>query len=205
MKFKCKELEQGINFEPVKLEFQGSGYSNIFAKEINKTLRERVAHRKYSKFIPIVKKSYSQYLDWSLGKFLLTLKKNHDPFYLKFLNKYGDDIYCQFSFKDDHYLNKKGIYAFVILDEIKYVGMCRNKFKIRVNQGYGKISSRNCFIDGQATNCRVNALIEKHKDEVSFYVSVMQDDKVIERKEKQIIQVCSPQWNIAMKKRQDIV
>jgi hypothetical protein len=44
--------------------------------------------------------------------------------------------------------------------------------KKRISQGYGKISPKNCYLDGLATNCHLNALITetiKSKKEILLW------------------------------------
>ena len=50
------------------------------------------------------------------------------------------------------------MYVLTVSEHIKYVGECE-KFSSRFNMGYGNISPRNCFENGQETNCRINNLV----------------------------------------------
>ena len=93
-------------FEPVAIRFQGPKFGNIFAQKNNKTLHETLSHAKYAKFKKDVIRDYAEYLDWELGKFLFQLKTDGDPFYLKFLNKYGDTRYSYFYIDDKKYLHR---------------------------------------------------------------------------------------------------
>ena len=123
------------------------------------------------------------------------MKEASDNNYLCFLNKYGNSNYCKF--KIDTHLEDKGIYCFIDKDTIKYVGRCITSFKERINQGYGTIHPKNCFIDGQPANCHVNSIINV-KDDVKFGVFTMNDKSAAEIKEleKQIL-ICNRfEWNI---------
>lgn len=82
-------------------------------------------------------------------------------------------------------------------NKIKYVGRCTDNFKKRINQGYGKIHAKNCFIDGQATNCRVNSLLNS-SDNVQLEVYVMTDKTTeeIKKLEKLILKFDTYEWNI---------
>ena len=86
------------------------------------------------------------------------------------MNKYGDNTFCHFRLNS--HLSDKGIYIWVANGEIKYLGKFNDNFKKRVNQGYGKINPKNCFVDGQATNCHLNSEINKIEN-VEFYVHKM--------------------------------
>jgi len=143
-----------------------------------------------------VEECYSDELDKPLGCFLLKLKKRGHPFYKKFLNKYGDLEYSQFRITDKNYLKSKGIYAYTLNSEIVYIGRCNSSLKQRINQGYGKIHPKNCYIDGQATNCHLNAKITKSKDRVDLWFHKMTNKKKINELEKQLIKKYHPKWNI---------
>ena len=65
----------------------------------------------------------------------------------------------------------------------------------RINSGYGKISPKNCFIDGQSTNCKVNALVTKNRDSVVLKIFVMSDNKEIKELENRLILEYEPEWN----------
>ena len=83
--------------------------------------------------------------------------------------------------------------------QIQYLGRCRDNFGKRINQGYGRIHPKNCYLDGQATNCHLNALINIYKDNIEFYVCPLEDVAQIEEFERQLIRQLQPTWNIAQK------
>jgi hypothetical protein len=186
-------------FEPVTLYFEDGYFENVFGGKNNKTLAESLKHPRYIKLGREVYRRYRQHLNWKLGEFVLFLKKNNDKFYLKFLNKYGDGVYSRFSINDNKYLNKKGLYIYTLTDQLVYIGRCRDTFRKRINQGYGTIHPKNCYIDGQATNCHLNALVTSRRDEVRFFVHVLEGDFEIELIEKKLIALYNPVWNIALK------
>lgn len=64
----------------------------------------------------------------------------------------------------------KGLYSFVVDNTIKYIGRSHDPFYKRVNQGYGHISPKNCFRDGQSTNCRINSIIAKNYHMVKLFI-----------------------------------
>lgn len=51
----------------------------------------------------------------------------------------------------------KGVYLWVSDEEIIYIGEGVN-LRSRFNSGYGNISPRNCFKDGQSTNVKMNRI-----------------------------------------------
>jgi hypothetical protein len=68
---------------------------------------------------------------------LYSLRQAGDSFYLRFLNKYGDHLYCEFHCSGAPYLNLKGLDAFAAGDEVEYVGEYDGRFLKRINQGTG--------------------------------------------------------------------
>ena len=98
--------------------------------------------------------------------------------------------------KVSQYFDDKGIYCFIVSNKIKYVGRCSDNFRKRINQGYGKINPKNCFIDGQSTNCRLNSLINEEKEVMlGIYLMTDQTTKQINEFEKFILAFASFDWN----------
>jgi len=187
---------QDLVFSEVKLIFSNKTFSNVFADKNNKSLLETINSIKYKKFESEVINKYTEFLDWPLGKFILKLKNEHDNFYLNFLNKYGDKTYCHFKINDEFYGHEKGIYTYFIDSNLKYIGRSLDPFKKRVNYGYGKIHPKNCYIDGQATNCHLNYLITKVKYIIKFAVLTLNNYDEIKNIEKELIFQYKPEWNL---------
>lgn len=184
-----------LKFKIIPLNFESKNIENIFYRKNNKKLSKTFEHDKYSKLKTLLDGKYENQLDTNLGDFLKELKQSKDKNYLHFLNKYGDKKYCKFKIQDN--LKDKGIYCFRKDGEIKYIGRCTDNFKKRINQGYGNISPKNCFTDGQATNCHINYLINSSNN-VEFGIYVMTDktsEEIIEM-EKLILNFKRFEWNI---------
>lgn len=196
MRIESNSLNQSYNFEPVELRFDRELHKNIFALKNNKTLQETLNHKRYMKLKSESYEKYLEFLDWPLGKFLYHLKLNCDQFYKQFLNRYGDLTYSNFVISDNTCFSLKGIYAYSAGDELKYIGRCRDSMKKRINQGYGKIHPKNCYLDGQATNCHLNALITEAKSEICLWLKSMEDNAEIEQLEKLLIADHAPAWNL---------
>lgn len=96
-------------------------------------------------------------------------------------------------------LTKKGLYLYKLGKEVLYIGRCRDSFKKRFNHGYGVIHPKNCYLDGQSTNCHINSLINKTGDSIELFVAFFTSDSEIESKERMLIQEVKPKWNIALK------
>lgn len=186
-----------LEFYQVGLKFYDSDVQDIFAKKNNKTLAQTLIHPRYQHLCEEVYSSYESFLGQELGTFLAILKSSENVFYRRFLNPYGDEIYCAFRIEND--LVYRGLYCFRLQGQIQYLGRCRDNFGKRINQGYGRIHPKNCYLDGQATNCHLNALINIYKDNIEFYVCPLEDVAQIEEFERQLIRQLQPTWNIALK------
>ncbi len=185
-----------FEFERVPLRFDGGAHSDVFAEKNNKTLEQTLVHRRYARLARLVLPKYASCLARPLGKFLCELKCNGDDGYLRFLNKYGDLTYSTFAIAHEGSLGAKGVYAYWVDEELKYIGRCRDSMRKRVNQGHGKIHPKNCYLDGQATNCHLNALITQARNSVSLWLCAIASDEEIERTELQLLRRYSPPWNI---------
>lgn len=79
------------------------------------------------------------------------------------LNKWGNGPFCYFRVEPARSWELLGVYAIVDRDRrVLYLGKCTSRTSTlakRFNNGYGIISPKNCYVDGQRTNCRVNHLI----------------------------------------------
>ncbi len=181
------------------LHFVAAGLTNIFATKNNKTLLQTIEHHRYRALAAETHTKYPQFLALGLGRFLETLKASGDPCYKRFLNKYGDLTYCHFELADRQLTRKRGLYAYSVAGELKYMGRCRDSFGKRINQGYGKIHPKNCYRDGQATNCHLNALIaEQVQDSIALWLHSMDDSDQIEQCERRLIAAYRPAWNIQL-------
>ncbi|PCJ25543.1 MAG: hypothetical protein COA97_07695 [Flavobacteriales bacterium] len=181
--------------EKTQINFSKNNLHSIFRTKNNKTLGETLDHPKYKSLKEEFEKYQKSHFEKPLGKFLYNLKKSSNTKYLKFLNKHGDNIFCEFNIETN--LEDKGIYAWVVEDEIKYIGRCTDNFKKRVNQGYGRINAKNCYRDGQSTNCHLNSKINECKN-VDFYVYKMNEKTTIEinNLEFEILKSQNFEWNI---------
>lgn len=98
------------------------------------------------------------------------------------LHTYGNGPFCKFSISSE-WSRVAGVYALIEDSQVLYIGQCAD-FAKRYNQGYGNISPRNCYVGGQPTNCKINALIlEKHIEDcsISLYFHPTSDYDHVER------------------------
>jgi len=186
-------------FQKIQLIFQANNIENIFSEKNNKTVKETLTSSKYVKIANDANEKYAEYLSHKLGTFLLLLKKQGDSFYRQFLNEHGDLKYCIFSIKKSGISKLKGLYCFCQNGQIMYIGRSHNPYEKRINQGYGKIHPKNCFKDGQSTNCHINSLISRNWQNIDFYVCPLEDGDKINNYEEILIKTIRPTWNIQLK------
>jgi hypothetical protein len=193
--------QQDKKFIEVKLEFESIDIKNTFSRFDAHTLREILIKDKYIKLKDECYQEYKEYMDMKLGLFLIRLKQDNNLFYKKFLNPYGDQHFCKFKMEQTSLAKCKGIYMYKCNEQIKYIGRVKGNFNFyqRINAGYANISPKNCYIDGQATNCHINAIINKVQNQVAFYVMPLEDDEEICLLERKLIKENQPEWNIALK------
>ncbi len=71
----------------------------------------------------------------------------------KRLNLHGAGPFCHFTIPTS--LTGEGVYIIARDEQPMYAGRC-NDLVSRFNAGYGHISPANCYVRGQATNCKIN-------------------------------------------------
>ena len=187
--------ERRLEFQRANLRFIDHGMTDVFGQKNNKTVEQTLAHKRYAKLSDVIARQFSGSMHEPLGEFLLKLKRSGNSIYKRFLNPYGDDVYCRFRMERDPLSWKKGLYCYCVSGDLLYVGRTIDTFEKRINQGYGAVHPKNCFLDGQATNCHLNALIAKNVSAVSLFVLPMSDDLEIERLEEQLIRMLRPKRN----------
>ncbi len=191
-------------FLTTQLKVENKNQQNLFEgnkKTLGYKLKKAINNEK-DRLHKISSSFYDKYqdkLDMSFGCFLKMLKDNNNPDYLFFLNKHGDLSYCDFML--ENFKNDKGLYCFIINDEIKYIGRSKKTFKERINE-YGKITPYNCLIDGQATNCKINSKINSLNNSlifIGFYLMNTSTDIEISDLEKKMIKSLNDEgydlWN----------
>ena len=190
---------RAIEFVAAPIEFSETRISDVFGHKNNKTLGQTLRHRRYIHLADEVKRHYSNSLPTPLGHFLLELKRAGDPFYRRFLNSYGDESYCQFRLGNVGFGHLNGLYCFIVSGNLKYIGKSTDTLERRINQGYGCIHPKNCYRDGQATNCHLNALIANCIQNVELFVHQMTGNQEIAATETALIASYRPEWNIQLK------
>lgn len=166
----------------------------IWSRKNNKTLGETLAHRRYSKIAPLCS-GYESEFGEPLGLFLLRLQRNGSGLYQHFLNADGDSTFSDFKLSDSSLGRLRGLYLYRLEREVVYVGRCLDSFAKRINQGYGQIHPKNCYIDGQRTNCRLNALVTANRGNVEFFACPLDRADEITAFERDLLRALRPSWN----------
>jgi hypothetical protein len=144
-------------------------------------------------------------LNAKCGNILMSLKLNNNINYKRVLNEFGYKSFCKFRIKKNKINQNMGIYFFEYKSDLKYIGSTKQTFIKRINNGYGNISPRNCYLGGQSTNCKINSNLNLllHKGDwkdLRFYVLPMTDKEQIISTEKRLIRKCTSEkkynlWN----------
>lgn len=196
---KLDAINEESSFKRINIRFEYFNKEDLFASLRNKTVRETIEKPRYAKFENEILRSYQGYKNYSIGDFLHHLKENNDQYYRKFLNPYGDEKYCKFKIIDETVLNQKGLYSYVLQGGVMYIGRCRDSFYSRINIGYGYISPKNCYVDGQATNCHINSKINSAGEGIELWIASLENEIEIIECERILIKKYQPKWNIALK------
>lgn len=115
------------------------------------------------------------------------------------LHAYGAGPFCRFRIGRGR--KEAGLYVLTVDDAPVYAGECQDVGRRWGPNGYGGISPRNCFVGGQPTNCRLNALIlqqAKAGRRIDLWFTAVG----VPREERQNLERClirhlNPDWNIA--------
>ena len=94
---------------------------------------------------------------------------------------------------------ERGVYFYSLGASIEYIGRSLDPFGKRINQGYGSIHPKNCYIDGQATNCHLNSQISSTWDRIELWLCPIDSRDEIKAVEVRLIETYKPNWNIALK------
>lgn len=185
-----------IAFYRAHLRFDSGPRSDVFAEMTTKTAQEMLAIDRYHSARDAVEHLAADQLDRPVGPLLADLKADGDAAYERFLNANGDLTYRDFSIEAPDRLDEKGLYVFLVDGEIKYIGKTTSSFGQRFNRNYGRIHPRNCYLDGQSTNCRLNHLVAEHAADVAVYLYALSDNGQIGRLEDALIAEHQPEWNV---------
>jgi hypothetical protein len=110
------------------------------------------------------------------------------------LHKHGQGTFCRFRISVPKGMT--GVYALVVAGSVCYIGECEDLAK-RFNTGYGNISPKNCYVGGQATNCKINRRVldvSQAGEQVDLY---FHPTSPLLRKpvEKRLVASYMPPWN----------
>ena len=208
MKVENIQWDINLSFQQIDLVFHAGLKTDVFRQYQAKTLAETLGKKRYQHLVKYFETQDSETLNTALGEFLYGLKASGNDSYTTFLNRFGDETYCSFSISDP-LDSKKGLYCYALKGmepfetRIQYVGRSHDPFKKRVNNGYGNISPKNCYLDGQATNCHLNSILVQHQSDVAFFVCPLDNRDEIDDLEKALIRKLKPDWNILLRPKKE--
>jgi hypothetical protein len=165
------------------LQYDGHMVNDLLNKKHYASLRFAIENR------------YPQFLNSRIQSFMKYLVQNNDQFYLKFLNKNGNDTFCRFGLTDKDVFQKRGLYLYEFNGNIMYIGRCRDNYYKRFNVNYGTIQPINCYKEGQSTNTHMNSLMNKYGDKISIYLCPLINVNEIIAAEEVLIKQLQPSWN----------
>lgn len=116
-------------------------------------------------------------------------------------NRYGAGPFCRFGLHTSQGL--EGVYALFVEQTLCYIGECTDLARRFSPAGYGYISARNCYDDGQATNCKINTNVltaAKSGQAVTVWFHRTSDRKSLESR---LISELKPAWNAARRRTAD--
>lgn len=157
-----------LYFRPVKLTFSGGVKEDAFTRA-QKSLVEVLKNPVFGHLREQVNLKYSRYLPLKVGVFLGQLKERHDPFYREFLNAYGDEKYGSFRFLETNEGEKCGVLIVIISNGIYHAVSCPETLRGIINDTFGRILPEDCYLSGDPTRCRINALLCNNRNEAGFY------------------------------------
>ncbi len=191
--------EEQFEFYKAEIHLLETGLQNVFSRFDKKTLGELIQQTRYESLKTQCEKQYADLLDMPAGQAIYSMKRNGNPFYLHFLNNYGDLTYSRFNVKgNETILNKAGVYTILVNNELVFTGVCAKSFKIRFNQHIGNISPKSCFKDGTATHCHVNANITKVITHSKIFIQMcpLTSKSDMKKVKNYLINRFEPIWNI---------
>lgn len=132
------------------------------------------------------------------GKFTYEPQSRYKKSKESSLHEFGCGEFCKFKLQNAK--DTCGVYAWVINNEVVYIGEAVN-FRKRFNMGYGIISPRNCFEGGQKTNCKMNRVVleeYKNNNTIDIYFYETENYKAVE---KELLLKIKTKYNVKNNKR----
>ncbi len=168
--------QKTLYFKPARLIFSGGTKNDIFTWA-QKSLQEILELAPYRHLREPVTARYSRYLSLRVGLFLWERKERHDIFYREFLNPYGDEKYGSFRMRECAEAAKKGIFLVVEEGKIVHAGCCDDSFRKTINDYLGRVSSHDCYLDGDSVRCRINSLLVARKKDAGIFLHCIENDQ----------------------------
>jgi hypothetical protein len=168
--------QRTLYFKPVKLVIASTVKSGSFSWS-QKPLNDVLETPPYEHLKDEVIGRYSHYLPLRIGLFLWERKEKHDPFYRAFLNPYGDERFGTLRMKDSDDAAKNGVFLVISGGEIIHGGCCHDSFGKLISERFGRISSQDCYLDGDSIRCRINSLLAAKIPDTGIYIHIIANEE----------------------------
>lgn len=158
-----------IYFRPVPIRFSGGLKEGTFTR-LQTDLQDLIRQEVYADLRDQVNAKYSRYLPLKTGLFLSQLKERHDLFYREFLNPDGDEKFGAFRAEEAPDIDKPGVMLVVVNRGIYHACSCPVSFRGTINDSLGRIPPEACYRGGDATRCRINAVLSGFRNEAGLFI-----------------------------------
>jgi len=172
--------ERTLYFRPAGTRSSGGPKEGTFAKR-ETLLEDLLKDPAYEHLNKIVLARYSRYLPLKTGLFLSQLKERFDLFYQEFLHPYGDEKFGTFRADESPDIDKPGVLIVVINRNIYHACSCPVSFRTTINDSFGRITADLCYRTGDATRCRINAVMSAGAHKAGFFLYACSDPAERER------------------------
>lgn len=175
VQYKAKTLY----FKPVPLQFVTGNKGEVFAKSA-RIVSDVLDIPVFSSLKPEVGQKYAKNLLLPLGRFVAELRQRSDSLYRHFLNRFGEEEFSTFRVQEEAAGRSRGVMLIVVQGRLCYITACHAPLSTLIDDRFGRITPDMCFIDGDETACRMNALISGYRSTSAVYLHALTDDAVMD-------------------------
>ena len=163
-----------LYFKPVSLQYLTGVKRDVFAKSM-RIVADVLSTPAFSSLKTAVEQNYAKNLILPLGRFGAELRQRADPLYRSFLNRFGDEGYCTFRVAEESRARQQGVVLVIVQGRFCYAGACHTSLRVLIDETFGRITPDVCFVDGDETAYRINALMSAYKSTSAIYIHTLDD------------------------------
>ncbi|MFA5222379.1 MAG: hypothetical protein WC391_08865 [Methanoregula sp.] len=163
-----------LYFKPVPLHYLTGVKRDVFGKS-TRILADVLSMPAFSDLKTAVEEKYAKNLTLPLGRFVAELRQRADPLYHSFLNRFGDEEYSTFRVAEESHARQRGVVLVIVQQRLCYAGACPTSLQEQFDETFGRITPDMCFVDGDETACRINALLSAYKSTSAIYIHAIDD------------------------------